>query len=98
MRKLDGQWYDDQLYYIPTMYGGVSILYRSDLVDVEEESWSMLWDERYSGKIAPIDFPVENVVQIGVGLGMPNPWNMGSPNPPACRISSRQTKPPPCCF
>ena len=76
MRKLDGQWFDDELYYIPTMYGGVSILYRSDLVEVEEESWAMLWDERYAGKIAPIDFPAENVVQVGVGLGMPDPWNM----------------------
>ena len=76
MKTLETQWLDDQLYYIPTMYGSVSILYRTDIVDVEEESWSMLWDERYAGRIAPIDFPVENVVQVGLGLGMPNPWAM----------------------
>ena len=76
MRNLDSQWIDGELHFIPTMYGGVSILYRSDMVDVEEESWSMLWDERYAGLIAPIDFPVEAMVQIGLGLDMPNPWAM----------------------
>ncbi len=76
MRTLDVQWHNGDLYFMPTMYGGVSILYRADMVDIEEESWSMLWDERYEGLIAPIDFPVEALVQIGLGLGVANPWAM----------------------
>lgn len=76
MKTLEFQWLDGELYFVPTMYGGVSILYRTDMVDVEEESWSMLWDERYAGLIAPIDFPVEAVVQVGLGIGAANPWAM----------------------
>jgi spermidine/putrescine transport system substrate-binding protein len=37
---------------VPFDWGGTSVTYRTDLVDVEgEESWDILWDERYAGQI-----------------------------------------------
>ena len=46
-----GQW------FAPFDWGQTSITYRKDLVDWqgEEESWSLLWDERYKGKLAMMD-------------------------------------------
>jgi len=41
------------IYFAPFDWGQTSITYRTDLVDFEggEESWKVLWDERYAGKI-----------------------------------------------
>ncbi|MCK0096743.1 extracellular solute-binding protein [Yoonia sp. F2084L] len=37
---------------VPFDWGGTSITYRTDLVEIEgEESWDILWDERYAGRI-----------------------------------------------
>ncbi len=45
---------NNSIYFAPFDWGQTSITYRTDLVDFEggEESWSVLWDERYKGKIA----------------------------------------------
>ncbi|MFT5796492.1 MAG: spermidine/putrescine transport system substrate-binding protein [Candidatus Azotimanducaceae bacterium] len=39
----------------PFDWGGTSITYRTDLFEVEgEESWDMLWDERYAGQLGSL--------------------------------------------
>ena len=40
-------------YMVPFDWGRTSITYRTDLFDLqgEEESWGMLWDERYKGRM-----------------------------------------------
>jgi spermidine/putrescine transport system substrate-binding protein len=76
LRSMETQWVDDELYWMPTMFGGTSVLYREDLVEVEEESWSLLWDERYKGKICPSDWSVEAILPIGVALGVTDPFAM----------------------
>ncbi len=47
---------DGKHYSTPCEWGQTSITYRTDLVDFPdgEESWSVLWDERYRGKIGMI--------------------------------------------
>lgn len=47
---------DGETYFAPMDWGQTSITYRTDLVDFPdgEESWSVLWDERYKGKISMI--------------------------------------------
>ena len=40
---------------VPFDWGSTSITYRTDLFEVEgEESWDMLWDERYAGKLGSL--------------------------------------------
>jgi spermidine/putrescine-binding protein len=46
--------YDGAVYFAPTDWGNSSVIYRTDLVDTEE-SWGMLFDEKYAGKISPPD-------------------------------------------
>ncbi len=45
-----------EYFFAPFDWGQTSITYRTDLVDFPdgEESWSVLWDERYKGKIGMI--------------------------------------------
>jgi len=52
--QLEGNMKGDQPYMAPFDWGQTSITYRTDLFDLEdkEESWEMLWDERYKGRLA----------------------------------------------
>ena len=56
LQNLDGAVHDGKTYFAPMDWGQTSITYREDLFDLQggEESWGMLWDERYAGQIGVI--------------------------------------------
>ena len=56
LKNLDGATQSDGTYFAPMDWGQTSITYREDLVDLqgEEESWGLLWDERYQNQIGVI--------------------------------------------
>nr|WP_298685362.1 extracellular solute-binding protein [uncultured Dongia sp.] len=62
--------------FVPVDWGNTSILYRPDLVDVKEESWNMLWDERYTGQISMSADATEAVPIAGIVVGAKDPFNM----------------------
>ena len=55
--------------FIPFDWGNSSVLYRTDLVEFDEDSWSVLYDERYEGRLATYDQPVANVQIAALVLG-----------------------------
>jgi len=67
--------YNGKQYGIPDDWGFDAILYRSDKVKPKSNSWSLLYDERYKGKIAWFDDPVENLTIAGLLRGVKDPWN-----------------------
>jgi spermidine/putrescine transport system substrate-binding protein len=67
--------YDGKQYGIPDDWGFDAILYRSDKVKPKSNSWALLYDERYKGKIAWFDDPVENFTIAGMLFGFKDPWN-----------------------
>lgn len=56
-----GLYYDeDEIWSVPYTYGTVGILYNTEIVDPEDEdlgSWSLMWDEDYSGNILQFNNP-----------------------------------------
>lgn len=54
-------YYDpDNVYSVPYTYGMVGIIYNSEFVneeDVKDESWDLLWNEKYKGKILQFNNP-----------------------------------------
>ena len=60
--------------FVPWDWGNSSILYRTDLVNLEgeEESWSILFDERYKGKLATYNSPQPGVQVAAQVLGFTN--------------------------
>lgn len=53
--NLDGNVIDGKPYLVPFDWGQTSITYRTDLFELEgEESWDMLWDERYKGRLGSL--------------------------------------------
>ena len=51
--NLEGNMVNGMPYMVPFDWGQTSITYRTDMVDLEgrEESWDLLWDERYKGRL-----------------------------------------------
>jgi spermidine/putrescine transport system substrate-binding protein len=54
--QLEGNVADGKPYMVPWDWGQTSVTYRTDLFDLEgqEESWGMLWDERYKGRLGSL--------------------------------------------
>src|SRR3954452_21410094 len=66
--------YKGHQYGIPDDWGFDAILYRTDKVHPKARSWSLLFDERYKGKIAWFD-DLNMLTIAGLYLGAKNPWN-----------------------
>ncbi|HKC21488.1 MAG TPA: extracellular solute-binding protein [Gaiellaceae bacterium] len=66
--------YNGKQYGIPDDWGFDAILYRSDKVKPKAKSWSLIFDDRYKGKIAWFD-DLNMLTVAGLYLGFKNPWN-----------------------
>lgn len=76
LKDMPGTQIDGQQWFIPWNWGRTSITYRTDLVDWEgDDSWALLWDERYAGKIAVFDSVDETVFTAAIYAGV-DPCNM----------------------
>ncbi len=67
---------DGQQYFVPLDWGFIAPLVNTDHVDVGgEESFGILFDDRYEGKISWVD--TSNMMYIGgLFLGVADPFNM----------------------
>jgi spermidine/putrescine transport system substrate-binding protein len=65
--------YKGKQYGIPEDWGFDAILYRSDKVRPKARSWSLIFDDRYKGKIAWFD-DLNMLTVAGLYLGFPKPW------------------------
>ena len=66
--------YGGKQYGIPDDWGFDAILYRTDKVHPKSKSWSLIFDDRYKGKIAWFD-DLGMLTVAGLYLGFKNPWN-----------------------
>lgn len=66
-------------YMIPSEFGNSSVIYRKDLVDekyINDNSWGILYDEKYKGKIAFYDASDSIVQCAALVLGMDNIYDL----------------------
>ena len=82
-----GQW------FVPVDWGNTSIIYRADLVDIEEESWSLLWDKRYEGKLSMGTDITDTAVITGLLVGVEDPYNMTDADIAAVKAKLEEQKP-----
>jgi spermidine/putrescine transport system substrate-binding protein len=76
LKTIGGTVFEGQPYFVPCDWGNSSILYRADLVNIEEESWNLLFDERYAGRLAVYDSVDGAVIVAALALGIKEPFNM----------------------
>ena len=78
-------YYDpDNTYSVPYTYGMVGIIYNSEFVkpdDVNSESWELLWNEKYAGKILQFNNPRDAFATamykegLNINSSDPSDWN-----------------------
>ncbi len=76
LKNIDGIVADGERWWVCQDWAQTSITYRTDLVDIEEESWGLLWDKRYAGRLAMIDSLIDGVMVAAIYGGAKDPFNM----------------------
>lgn len=63
--------------WIPIDWGQTSVLFRRDLAPeyVNNGSWSILWDQKFQGRIGFFDSLVDGVAIAGIMAGLENPYD-----------------------
>ncbi|WP_162912907.1 extracellular solute-binding protein [Rhodospirillaceae bacterium SYSU D60014] len=75
-KDIKGVMIDGEAYHMPWDWGNTSILYRTDLVELEEESYSILLDERYKGRMSMFDSAETMTAIAGLLAGVEDPFNL----------------------
>jgi spermidine/putrescine transport system substrate-binding protein len=76
LKSINGADADGQQWFVPVDWGNTSVLYRADLVDIQEESWTLLWDQRYAGKLSIGEDITDTAVITSLLVGAQDPYNM----------------------
>jgi len=76
LKTINGAGDDGKQWFIPIDWGNTSVLYRADLVEVTEESWTLLWDERYKGRLSIGEDITDTAIIAGLVAGVADPYNM----------------------
>lgn len=79
LKSLPGTRAGDEVLWIPFDWGSNSIVYRTDLVDRkyhEENSWELLWDDAYAGRIGMWDSVDGAVAMAAAMLGISDTANV----------------------
>jgi spermidine/putrescine transport system substrate-binding protein len=78
LKVVNGANDDGKQWFVPVDWGNTSVLYRTDLFDLQgqPESWGMLWDERYAGRLAIGDDITDTSIICGLLIGAKDPYNM----------------------
>ncbi len=76
LKAIPGTVADGKTWIVPFDWGNTSILYRSDLVDIPEESWTLLYDPRYAGKLSVQNSSDHAVTAAALALGIKNVFAM----------------------
>ena len=67
---------DGKLYHIPLCWGSNNVVYDKSAFDGELDSWSVLWDPAYAGRVSITDEANNNIVTTAIALGLPDPFNL----------------------
>ena len=79
LKEIPGMNVNGEVYFVAADWGNTSVLYRPDLVDEkyqEEETWGILWDERYAGRLSMADSLIDGVMVAAIYGGAADPFNM----------------------
>ncbi len=69
---------DGTQWALPYVWGTASVIYRTDLAPeyVGRNTWEILWDPKYEGKISNVNAGTQVVVPAALLLGISDPFNM----------------------
>jgi spermidine/putrescine transport system substrate-binding protein len=95
LKDVPGTQFDGQRAWVCMDWGLTTLCYRHDLVDMapEDVTWGLLWDERYSGRLAMIDSLIDGVMVAAIYGGAANPFDMTAAEVETTRALLKQQLP-----
>lgn len=67
--NLPGATLEGEHWFMPVDWGNGSLLYRTDMVEIEEESWALAFDDRYKGRVSMYNAtPTVTVAALVLGI------------------------------
>ncbi|QEX21297.1 spermidine/putrescine ABC transporter [Hypericibacter adhaerens] len=75
-KKVRGVEIDGQFFHVPWEWGNSSVAYRPDKIEVKEESYGLLLDERYKGKMSAFDNSEEVPIMSAILAGAKDPFTL----------------------
>lgn len=95
LKKIPGTFENDKNFLFPTEWGLTSLLYRADLAPeyINNESWEMLWDPKYKGRLSMSDSLIDGVMVAAIYIGAKDPFNMTDLEMKKTRIALREQLP-----
>lgn len=75
-KEIRGVHIDGEMFHMPWDWGNTSVLYRTDKVEITEESYDIFLDERYKGQMSMFDSGETVPVIAALIAGIQDPWNM----------------------
>lgn len=80
LRDIDDSVQDGKRVWVPMDWGQTSVIYRTDLAPeyVDNETWGILWDEKYKGRLGLYDSLTDGVVVAGIMAGLEDPFDYRS--------------------
>ncbi len=79
IRDIDGAVIDGARYFVPAEFGNSSLIYRTDMIDeayLTENSWGILYDDAYAGRLAWYDTSAATVAVAALMMGFDNIWTL----------------------
>ena len=71
MRRPDLHYVDEKLYLVPDKFGWNTLAYNKGKVDPDDiKNFSVVWNEKYTGRVAIWDFYTQIIQNVGIGLGI----------------------------
>lgn len=68
--------FDGKTYAAPFAWGSIPLIYNTDTFKTAPDSWEVLWDPRYKGKIIVMDDANNAIVTAALTLGIKDPFNL----------------------
>nr|VFJ78605.1 MAG: spermidine/putrescine transport system substrate-binding protein [Candidatus Kentron sp. FW] len=81
LKQLEGVTRDGKVVWIPISWGNTSVVYRTDLAPeyIDNETWNILWDPKYKGRVAMFDALIDGAVVSGLVAGNPDMFDYRDP-------------------
>lgn len=76
LKRVNNIDYEGKQWFAPIDWGNTSVIYRTDMVQPKEDSWNLLWDERYKGRISMGDDITDTGIITGLLVGAKDPYDM----------------------
>lgn len=73
---LENATFDGKPYGVPLAWGSLGLVYDKATFPTPPDSWSVLWDPAYKGRVLSLDDANNNVNFAAIALGFPDPFHL----------------------